>query len=74
MPAVRAEALRDGFVDVAVLPQRDGLIGRGDFIYHPSAENMALAARRGVGVPRVVGARAPLDDGRIAERWWIASS
>ncbi|MFV0514543.1 MAG: ABC transporter substrate-binding protein [Jhaorihella sp.] len=72
--AVRAEALRDGFVDVAVLPLRAGLIGQGDFIYHPSAKDMALAARRGVGVPRVVGARGRLDDGRIAERWWIASA
>lgn len=68
---VRAEALRDGFVDVAALPLRDGLIGRGDFVYHPSAQDMALAVRRGVGVPRVIGARGPLDDGRIAERWWI---
>lgn len=68
---VRAEALRDGFVDVAALPLRDGLIGRGDFICHPSAQDMALAARPGVGVPRIIGTRAPLDDGRIAQRWWM---
>lgn len=69
--AVRAEALRDGFVDIAVLPQCDGLIGRGEFLYHPSADDMALAARAGVGVPRIVSTRGPLDDGRIAERWWL---
>ncbi|MGD9864657.1 MAG: ABC transporter substrate-binding protein [Pseudodonghicola sp.] len=69
--AVRAEALRDGFVDVAALPASDGLLGRGEFLYHPSAENMALAARRGVGIPRRIGSRAALDDGRIAERWWL---
>lgn len=69
---IRAEALRDGFVDVAALPWPRGLTGRGAFIYHPSEQDMALAARPGVGVPRIVGARAALDDGRIAERWWIA--
>ncbi len=71
-PRVRAEALRDGFVDVAALPYSQGLIGRGEFQFHPSVEDMALAARAGVGLPKRVGARAPLDDGRIAERWWIA--
>lgn len=69
---VRAEALRDGFVDVAALPAPDGLLDQGDFRYHPSADDMALAARRGVGIPRRIGSRAPLDDGRIAERWWLA--
>lgn len=69
--SIRAEALRDGFVDVAELPEPKGLRGRGEFIYHPSADNMALAARTGVGVPKVIGARGPLDDGRIGERWWM---
>lgn len=69
--AVRAEALRDGYVDVAALPLPGGLAERDGFLFHPSAQDMALAARRGVGVPRVVGARAALDDGRIAERWWL---
>lgn len=69
--AVRAEALRDGFVDVAELPLPDGLRGRGDFRYHPSADNMALAAGHLVGIPSIVGQRGPLDDGRIAERWWM---
>lgn len=68
---VRAEALRDGFVDVAELPEPKGLRGRGEFIYHPSADNMALAARVGVGVPKVIGLRGPLDEGRIGERWWM---
>ena len=68
--AVRAEALREGFVDVAALPDPEGLIRRGEFLYHPSAQEMILAARRDVGVPKKVGSRAALDDGRIAERWW----
>jgi peptide/nickel transport system substrate-binding protein len=68
---VRAEALRDGFVDVAALPAPAGLRGRGEFRYHPSADNMALAVADGVGMPRVIGDRGALDDGRIAERWWM---
>lgn len=68
--AVRAEALRDGFVDVAALPRPKELLKRGGFQFHPSAEDMALAARSDVGVPRAVGAQSALDDGRIAERWW----
>lgn len=69
--SVRAEALRDGFVDVAALPAPEGLLERGEFRYHPSVEEMALAAHRGVGIPGKIGSRAALDDGRIAERWWI---
>ena len=71
-PAIRAEALRDGFVDVAELPQSQGLLGRGDFLYRPSAAQIDLAARPDVGIPRVIGTRSALDDGRIAERWWRA--
>jgi ABC-type transport system substrate-binding protein len=69
-PAVRAEALRDGFVDVASLPEPAQLLKRGGFRYHPSAEDMALAARSDVGIPPVVGQQSALDDGRLAERWW----
>lgn len=70
-PAVRAEALRDGFVDVADLPQADGLGDTSALILHPDAETIELAARDGVGVPKLLGNRAPLDDGRIAQRWWM---
>ncbi|WP_323777516.1 ABC transporter substrate-binding protein [Leisingera sp.] len=69
---IRAEALRDGYVDVAALPEPRGLLKRGAFFYHPSSSDMALAARQNVGIPRTVGRRSPLDDGRIAERWWLA--
>lgn len=67
---IRAEALRDGFVDVAALPLPDGLLGRGEFQYYPSANDMAIAANNGVGVPRRIGSQSTLDNGRIAERWW----
>ena len=67
---IRAEALRDGYVDVAALPLPGGLLGRGEFQYYPSAQDMALAARHDVGMPPRIGAQGTLDDGRIAERWW----
>lgn len=69
-PAIRSEALRDGYVDIAVLPMPEGLRGQKDFIFHPSFSDMALAAHGSVGVPRVIGSHGPLDDGRLFERWW----
>jgi hypothetical protein len=57
---------------VAELPAPSGLIGRGRFLYHPSSDDMAIAAHPRVGLPGVIGRGAPLDDGRIAERWWVA--
>ncbi len=69
---VRAEALRDGFVDIAELPASEGLRDQPDLQFHPSAEDMALASRADVGIPRIVSPRAPLDDARLAERWWLA--
>lgn len=68
---VRAEALRDGYVDVAVLPQPEGLLNQGDFQFHPSARELKIAAHRGVGLPRMISARGLVDDSRIAERWWM---
>lgn len=70
--AVRAEALRDGFVDVAALPDAALLVDRPGLLFHPSSADAGLAAGQGVTLPRAIGARAPLDDGRIAQRWWRA--
>lgn len=67
---VRSEALRDGYVDVAVLPHPDGLVNRNSFLYHPSVHDMALVAHKTVGIPPMVSSRGALDDGRIAQRWW----
>lgn len=68
---VRAEALRDGFVDVAALPAPENLRDRAKFRYHPSADDLALALTAQVGLPRQIGSQSALDDGRIAERWWM---
>ncbi|WP_170327792.1 ABC transporter substrate-binding protein [Ruegeria arenilitoris] len=69
---VRAEALRDGYVEVAALPEGDDLKGQRGLRYHPSESDMALAVAPHVGMPRQIAARRALDDGRIAERWWRA--
>lgn len=69
--AVRAEALRDGFVDVAAFPAAQTLRDRRDLTFHPSVEDMQLAAHHEVGVPRQIGKMAALDDTRIIERWWM---
>ncbi|WP_420585341.1 ABC transporter substrate-binding protein [Ruegeria sp.] len=69
---VRAEALRDGYVDVAALPEGDDLKGQRGLRYYPSEADMALAVASHVGMPRQIGSARALDDGRIAERWWLA--
>ncbi|WP_037313159.1 ABC transporter substrate-binding protein [Ruegeria halocynthiae] len=69
---VRAEALRDGYVDIAALPAGDDLRGRRGLRFHPGESDMALAVASHVGMPRQVGGGRALDDGRIAERWWLA--
>ena len=71
-PAVRAEALRDRYVDVSVLPAAQGLRGLGGVRFFPNESEMSLAISGTVGLPRRIGRGAPLDDGRIAERWWMA--
>ncbi len=68
---VRAEALRDGYVDIAALPESGELKTQRGLRYYPSESDMALAVAAQVGMPRQIG-KATLDDGRIAERWWLA--
>ena len=56
--AITDEAVRDEALREGIVDviERDGALLPGDH----------------VGRPQVVSERAPLDDGRIAERWWIA--
>ena len=67
---VRAEAVRDGYVDIAVLPDIEGLRDRSDLRFHPSVGAATIVARKDVGVPDPVGNFTAMDDGSIAERWW----
>nr|WP_321250511.1 ABC transporter substrate-binding protein [uncultured Ruegeria sp.] len=71
-PNVRAEALRDGYVDIAALPASEGLKGQRGLRFYPAESKMALALAAHVGMPRQIGMGRALDDGRIAERWWVA--
>lgn len=70
-PAVRAEALRDRYVDVSVLPAAEGLRGVPGLRVFPSESDMTLAVSDTVGMPRQIGRCAVLDDGRVGERWWM---
>ncbi|WP_233270389.1 ABC transporter substrate-binding protein [Chachezhania sediminis] len=69
---VRAEALAGDHVDVAERPAVDALPASDSLARLPAGMAGQVAARRGVGIPAHVGTRAPLDDLRIAERWWLA--
>ena len=69
---VRAEALLEGFVDVAALPRAEMLQKQVGLRFFPTQEDVALAARQAVGMPQKIGTQSPLDDGRIAERWWMS--
>lgn len=68
--AVRAEALRDRVVDVAVLPAAIGLREQEGLVLLPSADNITLATHIGVGIPMIIAGESSLDGGRLAERWW----
>ena len=63
----RAEALRDGFVDVALGPEQS-VLQETSGLLRPTEEIVASSA---VGVPMDVGSRHGLDDARLAERWWL---
>lgn len=68
---VRAEALRDGFVDIAALPAGDQLRDKRGLRFFPNDTELSLAVAAHVGTPRQISQRSALDDGRIAERWWL---
>ena len=69
--AVRAEALRDGMVDVADIAALDSLADPGDFQMLPGEHAATHIAATSVGVPLSIGKSWPLDNLRMAERWWI---
>jgi ABC-type transport system substrate-binding protein len=67
---VRAEALRDRYVDVAEAPDLAEL--KLDGSYHPaSLTGTRLLARAGVGIPLYARSVDPAEDSRLAERWWM---
>ncbi|MEM9551857.1 MAG: ABC transporter substrate-binding protein [Pseudomonadota bacterium] len=68
---VRAEALRDGYVDVAAMPDAPDFADAAGFRVQGTRSAIAMAAHIGVGMPKRVSDQSALDDGRIAERWWL---
>ncbi|MEM9637772.1 MAG: ABC transporter substrate-binding protein [Pseudomonadota bacterium] len=70
--AVRAEALRDGYVDAVDLIEADLLEGVTDIALLPETKQITCAATTDLRMPQIVGTRAPLDNLRAAERWWMA--
>ncbi|APX13150.1 ABC transporter substrate-binding protein [Tateyamaria omphalii] len=69
---VRGEALRDGLVDVADVIALDGYADPRDFQALPNAHAATHIVSRSVTVPVTVGKSWPLDNLRMAERWWMA--
>lgn len=69
---VRAEALRDGLVDVADIAALDPHADPRDFQALPGSQTATHFAAVNVGVPQAVGKSWPLDNLRMTERWWIS--
>lgn len=70
--AVRAEALRDHYVDAADLSHTADLNDLENFKTLPEENFMTAAVDRCIAVPAQVGGRWPMDNLRAAERWWMA--
>lgn len=69
---VRAQALLEGLVDAAELSDRDPAMRDAAFVALPSSGPTRQVVRAGVGLPSRIGTHWPLDNLRIAERWWVA--
>lgn len=70
--AVRAEALRDAYVDVVDLTHTSDLGDMARIKTLPNCHVISTAVADRLCVPRQVGAHRPLDNLRAAERWWMA--
>ncbi|MEL6465793.1 MAG: ABC transporter substrate-binding protein [Pseudomonadota bacterium] len=70
--SVRGEALGDGLVDVADVIALDDYADPRDFQILPNAHAPTHIASRLVMMPVTVGKSWPLDNLRMAERWWMA--
>ncbi|WP_299735944.1 ABC transporter substrate-binding protein [uncultured Roseobacter sp.] len=68
---VRAEALRDHFVDAVDLTHSADLGVLKEITLLPEEHFMTCAVRNEIALPQSIGTRWPLDNLRAAERWWI---
>lgn len=70
---VRVQALEGGYVDVADLKGRY-LTSGTNFSFRvrqPAGNNPVVAATANIGMADVVGQKWPMDNLRMAERWWM---
>lgn len=70
--AIRAEALRDAMVDVADITELDSYADPRDYVLLPDGQTVTHIASQSIAVPVTVGKTWPLDNLRMAERWWMA--
>ncbi len=69
---VRAEALRDHFVDAVDLEHPADLGDLENITLLPREDFMSTAVDQRLALPATVGSRWPMDNLRAAERWWMA--
>ena len=69
---VRAEALRDHYVDAVDLEHPADLGDLENITLLPREDFMTTAVDQCLALPATVGSRWPLDNLRAAERWWMA--
>ncbi|WP_420014165.1 ABC transporter substrate-binding protein [Tateyamaria sp.] len=72
LETVRSEALRDGLVDVADIATLDAYADPRDFQTLRDGDKTTFIASQTIAVPATVGKAWPLDNLRMAERWWMA--
>lgn len=70
--AVRAEALQDGMVEVADITALTPNADPRHFLTLPATAATTHIASTSIVVPQTVGKSWPLDNLRMAERWWMA--
>ena len=70
--AVRAEALRDHFVDAADLTHSADLGDVSGITMLPEEHFMTTAVDHCIALPSQIGSRWPMDNLRACERWWMA--
>jgi ABC-type transport system substrate-binding protein len=70
--SVRSEALRDGLVDMADVTALDAYADPRDYQVFREGPQAGFITSRSVAVPATVGKAWPLDNLRMAERWWMA--
>lgn len=70
--AVRAQALREGLVDLADISELDAFTDPKDFTPLPDLARPVQFVSKAIAVPSRIGTALPLDNLRMSERWWMA--